>query len=47
METLFKIVFCLAVLVFCLIIIGIFLVILKILLMFYPGINIMGLIIMK
>ncbi|MBU4455063.1 hypothetical protein KJ586_00955 [Patescibacteria group bacterium] len=45
METLFKIVFCLAILVFCLIIIGIFLVILKILLMFYPGINIMGLII--
>ncbi|MBU4346951.1 hypothetical protein KKF23_00140 [Patescibacteria group bacterium] len=45
METLFKIVFCLAVLVFCLIIIGIFLVILKILLMFYPEINIMGLII--
>lgn len=45
METLFKIVFCLAVLVFCCIVVGVFLLILKILLMFYPEINIMGLII--
>ncbi len=42
METLFKIVFFLAVLVFCLLIIGIFLLIIKILLLFYPEIHLLG-----
>ena len=45
METAFKIIFFLAIIVFCLTTIGIFLVILKILLMFYPEIEIMGLMI--
>ena len=47
METTFKIVFFIAIIVFCLTVIGMFLVMLKILLIFYPEIEIMGLIITK
>lgn len=43
METLFKVVFFLAIIIFCLVVIGFFLLILKIILLFVPEINIMGL----
>lgn len=42
-EGIFKFFFFLAILVFCLVTIGIFLIILKIILLFNPGISLMGL----
>jgi hypothetical protein len=45
MEKTFKILFSLAVFLFALISIGVFLLIIKILLMFYPEINLLGLVI--
>jgi len=47
METLFKIVFTLAILVFCLIIVGAFVLILKIILLFNPDISLWGLLITR
>jgi hypothetical protein len=45
MEGIFKFLSILAILIFCFIVIGIFLLALKIALMFYPDLNILGLII--
>jgi hypothetical protein len=45
MEKTFKILFSLAVFLFSLISVGVFLLIIKILLMFYPEINLLGLVI--
>jgi len=45
MERTFKLLFALAVFLFSLISIGIFLLIIKILLMFYPEVNLLGLVI--
>jgi len=45
MESVFKLLFALAVIVFCLTVIGIFLIIIKAILLFQPQVHLMGLII--
>lgn len=45
LEKVFKVLFTLAIILFCLMCVGVFLLIVKILLMFYPQVNILGLVI--